>query len=311
MMRSGDLPAKERRLNQSPSAQESFQVILLSGLSGGGKTSVLNVFEDMRYYAVDGLPFELAAQMVPFLNVQSLQHYHGLIIGLAVGSYADAQGYIRILNELKGRVRNLKLIFVESEGDIIMRRYAATRRPHPLEAEGFGLNAAVQEERKRLGFLREVADSIIDTSTFSIHDLRRSIQQHFFSVDEKNSSFHLQLISFGFKYEHPRDADMLFDLRFLPNPYFIEELRQLSGKDKPIYEYVLEKEPGKGFLKRLLDFLNYLLPLYVSEGRYRVAIAFGCTGGRHRSVAVTEAVSKALQQGGYKVTLEHRNFELG
>lgn len=289
----------------------SFPVILLSGLSGAGKTSVANVFEDLRFFAIDGLPIDLASQMLPLLTSEALSHYRGLVIGLDLRQYDFDRDYLSQVLYLRGMGENIRLVFVEADQEAIMRRYATTRRPHPLESEGLGLEQALVSENDRLKPLRNIADMVIDTTDFSIHDLRRFIQNRCSGIFDKSRNFHVHLISFGFKYGLPAEADMMYDLRFLPNPFFVEALRPQSGMDKAIADYVLGREPGKDFLPQLLDFLLYLLPLYETEGRYRMTIAFGCTGGRHRSVAVTEAVSKALQTHDYAVSIEHRHLELG
>lgn len=289
---------------------ENFPVILLGGLSGGGKTSAINVLEDLRFFAIDGLPLDLVPQMLPLLHSEELAHYQGLVLGLDISQQDADRDYMRQILNLRG-AGNVRLVFMEASGEVIMRRYATTRRPHPLESEGLGLEQAIRAESNRLQPLRKNADLVIDTSGMSIHDLRRFIQKRYAGMFEKSRSFRVHLISFGFKYGLPSETDMMYDLRFLPNPFFAENLRPLSGKDALIREFVLDGEPGSGFLPKLLDFLKYLLPLYESEGRYRLTIAFGCTGGRHRSVAVTEAVSVALKEQGYAVSVEHRHFELG
>ncbi|MDL2306667.1 RNase adapter RapZ [Desulfovibrio sp. OttesenSCG-928-C06] len=289
---------------------ETFPVVLLAGLSGGGKTSAINVLEDMRFFAIDGLPLGLVPQMLSLLHSEELAHYKGLAIGLDISQQDADRDYVRQLLNLRG-TGDVRLVFIEASHDVIMRRYATTRRPHPLESEGLGLEQAIRTESERLLPLRNNADLVIDTSSMSIHDLRRFIQKRYAGLFEKSRNFRVHLISFGFKYGLPAETDMMYDLRFLPNPFFVEDLRPMSGKDEPIRDYVLESEPGKGFMLKLRNFLEYLLPLFENEGRYRVTIAFGCTGGRHRSVAVTEAAGKALKENGYAVSIEHRHLELG
>ncbi|MDR2892327.1 MAG: RNase adapter RapZ [Deltaproteobacteria bacterium] len=300
------------QLNDSGAVKgAAFPVILLAGLSGAGKSTFINVLEDMRFFVIDGMPMDLMPQMLDLLNPEALAHYSGLVLGLDFRQQDAARGYLGPLLKLRGLGGSIRLFFLEADLDVIMRRYATTRRPHPLEAEGLGLEQAVLAEHERLSPLRNNADMVIDTTAFSIHDLRRFIQKRLQTWFDRSRNFRVHLISFGFKYGVPAEADLLYDLRFLPNPYFVEELRPLSGKDAPIVEYVLGKAPGAEFVPKLLDFLEYLLPLYESEGRYRVTIALGCTGGRHRSVAVTEAVARALKEHNYAVSSEHRHLELG
>lgn len=191
-----------------------------------------------------------------------------------------------------------------------MRRFATTRRPHPLESKQIGLEQALEEEKALLHPLRTQADLVIDTTTYSIHDLRRRIQEKWSELTEKSSGLRVHVMSFGFKHDVPSVADMVMDLRFLPNPYFDLNLRSLSGQDKAISDFVLGTEPGSIFIEKYLDFLQYVLPLYEAEGRYRLTIAVGCTGGRHRSVATAERIFATLKDNGYSVSLEHKHIHL-
>jgi len=182
---------------------------------------------------------------------------------------------------------------------------------HPLESGEMGLEQALAKEQAMLAPLRKDAELVLDTSEYSIHDLRRMIQERFTAKEHAGQGMRVHVISFGFKYGVPAEADLVFDLRFLPNPYFVPALRPMSGKDAPVADYVFQAEPGLTFKTKPLDFLPYPLPLYAAEGRYRVAVAIGCTGGRHRSVAMSELLHATLRDTGYSVTLEHRHFDLG
>lgn len=288
-----------------------FPVIILAGLSGAGKTTVLNVFEDMQFFCLDGIPLDITPSMLALLTSESLARYKGLIIGVDVREHYLPKDFNRIFEVMYRKVEGLKLLFVDASTEAIIRRYATTRRPHPLEAEGLGLEQAVDAERGRMAVMKNMADLVLDTSEFSIHDLRRHLQKRYTAFFKNARHFKVHIVSFGFKYGQPAEADMMYDLRFLPNPYFIEALRPLSGMDKTIADYVLGADPGQEFLRRLTDFLKYLLPLFEAEGRYRLTIAFGCTGGRHRSVAVAEAAGRYLKTLGYAVSVEHRHLELG
>lgn len=192
-----------------------------------------------------------------------------------------------------------------------MRRYAETRRLHPLESRELGLEKALEKERDLLAPLVQEAEQVVDTSDFSIHDLRRHLQKLWSFFDEPAHGLRVHVISFGFKYGIPTESDLVFDLRFLPNPYFVEELKDLSGRDDSVAAYILKTDPGKVFLEKFLDFLLYILPLYAKEGRYRMTLAFGCTGGRHRSVAVAEQIHSVLKDELYYTSLEHKHLELG
>ena len=285
--------------------------LIVTGLSGAGKSTALRVFEDLRYFAVDGLPASLAPEMAGMMERPSMSHFMGIALGMDMrqSNFPDEINDALSVMAAKG-IRPL-LLFLEADAQELMRRYATTRRPHPLEREGMGLEAALVAERNRLRPLREMADLVIDTSRFSIHDLRRSIQKRWSGNKDRLRAIRVNVISFGFKYGVPREADMVFDLRFLPNPYFVEELRPLCSKDKTVADYVFASPSAVEFRKKLLDLLFFMLPLMEAEGRYRVTIAVGCTGGRHRSVAMAEELSQALRQADYPASLEHRHLELG
>ncbi|MDR2503831.1 MAG: RNase adapter RapZ [Deltaproteobacteria bacterium] len=289
----------------------AFPTLILAGLSGAGKSTVLNVFEDMRFFSIDGLPLELVRGVLPLLNMQALAHYRGVIIGVDLRQHHSAKDFYRQFNDLRAQPAVVRLLYVDADVQTIMRRYAATRRPHPLEAEGLGLEEAVAEERQRISSLRDMADLVVDTTGYSIHDLRRFILQRHGQLFQGAPQFRVHLISFGFKYGMPAESDMMFDLRFLPNPYFVEELSPMNGLDRPVAEYVLNSAPGQSFMTRLADFWSYLLPLFEAEGRYRLTIALGCTGGQHRSVAVTEEAGRILKNLGFAVSIEHRHLKLG
>ena len=290
---------------------KDFPVVFVTGLSGAGKSTVLNVFEDMRFFTMDGLPAPLIPELTTLLTRETLSQFNGLVLGVNLLQAEFIRDCHEALAALRQRGIAPSLLFVEAKPAALMRRYATTRRPHPLESEGLGLEQALEEEQSRLAPVRDLADLIIDTSDYSIHDLRRVIQSKWQKVREHAHTLKVHLVSFGFKYGTPADADMVFDLRFLPNPYFVPELKAHSGLDKPVAEYVLGQEPGSTFLQRSTEYLLYLLPLYEAEGRYRFTLGIGCTGGRHRSVAFTEAVARTLKRRDFAVSIEHRHLELG
>lgn len=289
-----------------------FPLFIVCGLSGAGKSTALNVFEDMRCFVVDGLPPSLAPKVLSlFQEGLRKTNYRGLALGMDVPRQEDVEQWGEAIDELEGVGVHPRVIFVEARNDVLLRRYATTRRPHPLESEGLGLEQALDRERELLTPFRKRAELVVDTSGYSIHDLRRKIQEHWDALGDKAAGLRVHIITFGFKYGVPLEAELVFDLRFLPNPYFDAELRPLSGKDEAVARYVYGGEPGKTFLERYKEFLAYLLPLYEQEGRYRITLAIGCTGGRHRSVSVAEAVHEHLKSLGYSVSLEHRHLELG
>ena len=292
-------------------AKAQLPAVVITGLSGSGKSTALNVFEDLGYFCVDGLPASLMPKLADLFEGQGANRYRGLALGMDMRQVDFESGWRQALEDMQAGQSQPQIIFIEASTQEIMRRYATTRRPHPLENEGYGLGEAVDEERRRMAPLREAADMVMDTTDFSIHDLRRKLQDKWRFMEGQGPSMKVHIMSFGFKYGIPTESDLLFDLRFLPNPFFIEGLKPLSGKDPAIAGYVFNVEPGLSFLPRLTDFLLYLVPLYAREGRFRLTIALGCTGGRHRSVATAERVFDSLRQAGYTVSLEHRHIEKG
>ena len=285
-------------------------VVIITGLSGSGKSTALAVFEDMGFFTVDGLPAVFAPQIVGMIRNEGFG-YQGIALGMDLRQSDFNREYDNAMEKLHTSGFVPRVLFFEAKPEVLMTRYATTRRPHPLEKEGLGLEQALEMERTRLRHLRKTADLVIDTSSHSIHDLRRALQNKWKNLRNLTKALRIHLLTFGFKYGTPSEADMMFDLRFLPNPYFVPNLKPLSGLDEPVADYVLQCEPGKEFFSRLADFLCFILTQFEAEGRFRLTVAIGCTGGRHRSVAVAEALAKVLRNAGYTLTLEHRHFALG
>ena len=290
---------------------EQFPIVIVSGLSGSGKSTALNVFEDLGFFCVDGIPAKLIPTMATLFVRERTEGYTGLAVGMDLRQDNLLEHWRPVLQELEDQGMRPQIVYIESSNQVLMRRYASTRRPHPLESNHLGLESALIRERELLDPIRTLADFVIDTSHFSVHDLRRTLQEKWTSLQNARKGLKVHLISFGFKYGVPSEADIVQDLRFLPNPYFDERLRPFSGKDAEVRDFVYQNESGREFLTRLIDFLEFSLPLYEEEGRYRLTIALGCTGGRHRSVATTEAVYEALEAQGYPVSIEHRHMDLG
>ncbi len=288
-----------------------YPLIIITGLSGAGKSTALNVFEDLGFFTVDGLPVTLVPSVLGLFARENPRNYRGLALGMDLRQSDFAQEWKTVRQKLKNTSICLQIVFLEASENILVRRYATTRRPHPLESLRLGLEHALEKEREILSTIRSDSHLVIDTSGFSIHDLRRVIQEKWECFGQSFSGMRTHLISFGFKYGVPSEADMVFDLRFLPNPFFDPGLSAMSGKDKAVAEYVLGRNPGKDYIGRTQDYIAFLIPLVVEEGRYRLTMAFGCTGGRHRSVAVVENISAFLKDKGYLVSTEHRHFNLG
>lgn len=297
-------------LERDHGADSAVPVVIVTGLSGSGKSTALAVFEDMGFFTVDGLPAVFVQKMADMATHTDFS-YKGLALGMDLRQGEFESELHVALTSLRQSGFTPRVIFLEAGQDILFKRYAATRRPHPLEKEGLGLEQAMQNERVRLRHLRKMADLVIDTSSHSIHDLRRTLQDKWKNLRSLAKSLRIHIITFGFKYGTPAEADMMFDLRFLPNPYFDPALTHLSGLDAPVASYVLDHEPGKEFFIRLSGFLHFVLEKSEAEGRFRTTIAIGCTGGRHRSVAVAEALAQYLRGLSYDPTLEHRHLALG
>lgn len=281
-------------------------VYFISGLSGAGKSTALRAYEDINYFVVDGLPINMASEMVELVRKPSMDHFKGLAFGMDTRQTNFLEEYNFTIEKLTKSQIVPRLIFLEADTETLLHRYAYTRRPHPMEKNGIGLEEALKRERTYLEPLRRHAEKIIDSSNFSIHDLRRAILKQ--CNGTAISELRINLMSFGYKYGIPPDSEMVFDLRFLPNPYFIEELRALDGTDERIAEYLFSDAATCIFRDKLFELLKLALENMEKEGRYRAGIAFGCTGGRHRSVAFTEYFAKKLRQRDYPVIVEHKHI---
>lgn len=307
-MRSSEEMRQEASFSSGEREEASPLLCIITGLSGAGKSTALRAFEDLGFFTVDGLPATLAPDMANLLQKPDMCAFKGMAIGMDLRQ-------ANLLSELNSAFFNISahglavsLIFLEASDQELLKRYAATRRPHPLELQGNSLVNALASERAQLLPLREMADLIIDTTGYSIHDLRRAIRSHYLERHAELKGLRLTVLSFGFRFGLPSDADFVFDLRFLPNPYFIPALKQLSGLDCSVSEYVFSSDLATSFLQKMLDLLDFALPQMEAEGRSRVTIALGCTGGRHRSVAFAERLASILTKEHYPVMLEHRTL---
>lgn len=281
------------------------RLVVISGLSGSGKSLAAKCLEDLGYFCVDNIPVAL---IPPF--VELLQRGGGsvsraaMVIDVREGEFL--QPFPGILEELRAKGAPVTVLFFEAADEALKRRFSETRRPHPmLEAEGT-LEQAIQAERQALAPLREHADRILDTSRFNAHELRKFLKAAFGSPG--GSGLNVHLVSFGFKYGVPAEADLVFDVRFLPNPYFVEGLRPLDGRTMEVQAYLHGKPETSDFLKRLQDFIDFLIPKYAAEGKSYVTITLGCTGGKHRSVALAEALREHLEAAGHPVAVSHRDL---
>jgi UPF0042 nucleotide-binding protein len=285
----------------SPSGKHRPLTIIITGLSGSGKTVVLNAFEDSGYFCVDNLPVTL---IETFVNLgYKTRTISKVAIGVDIRERKFLTNFSDELSSLRKKYK-IKIIFLEANDNALVRRFKETRRPHPLGYKD--LKKAIRREVKLLAPVRHEADTILDTSALSPHQLRSLITESY--LKKKSKDMTIGLVSFGYKYGTPSEADLLFDVRFLPNPFFIEGLKELPGTSGKVKEFVLSHKESKEFLRRLKSLLLYLVPLYKKEGRSYLTIGIGCTGGRHRSPALCEEIRKFLLGKKYNVSLNHRDL---
>ncbi len=282
-----------------------MELVIITGMSGAGKSLAANVLEDIGYYCIDNLPPSL---LRPFVDL-SLRGRAGLSKIAVVTDIRSKEMFSQIteeLDELNKAGQGYKILFLDSSDECLARRYKETRRMHPLAGSGNSNVAALQKERKILEPIRARADYIVDTSFYSTSALKQRLASLF--MGNPNDTMHIQCLSFGFKYGNVEEADLVLDVRFLPNPYYDLQLRPLTGLDKPIQDFVLSKPQSQGFLERLYGLLDYCVPLYREEGKSQLVIAIGCTGGKHRSVTLTEQVCAHLNGLGYSASVNHRDI---
>ena len=284
-----------------------MQFLIVTGLSGSGKSGAANVLEDIGYYCIDNMPPQLISK---FAEITSQSD--GKIERVAI--VTDIRGgelFFRLsdnLNELKEQGLSVKILFLDAGDDVLVKRYKETRRKHPLDEKFHGnLHRAIAAEREMLQSVRENADYYIDTSFLSASQLKEQINSIF--LENINDFMIVKVMSFGFKYGAPNEADLVFDVRCLPNPFYLPELKPLTGKDKAVNEYVLQFEQSQVLLLKLKDMIDFLLPLYVKEGKSQLVIAFGCTGGKHRSVTFAEEIYRYLGKQHIKARISHRDIQ--
>ncbi len=280
-------------------------IVIITGLSGSGMSSATNAFQDLGYFCIDNLP----VTMLPtFGRLVSEDEEKGirraaLVIDIREGGFlADFEKQLDALRSLGLKV---SVLFFEASDDVLQYRFSETRRPHPAE-KGQGLLAAIRDERHAMSRIRAHADQIIDTSDHTVHTLRRFLLERF-SLDRQGAPMRVQVMSFGHKYGNPGDLELLFDVRHLPNPHFVPELKRLSGHDSRVVKYLRSQDDVKETLRRFTDLLSYLLPLYKREGKSYVTVGIGCTGGRHRSVMIANELARALRRTGFDAHASHRD----
>jgi len=280
------------------------QVFVVTGLSGAGRSTALRVLEDAGIFCVDNLPPTLALDLLGLAASERELERVGLGIDVRTGAFLS--GAEEALSALEESGHEVRVIFLDCADEVLVRRFSETRRPHALAPAG-DLHAAISKERERLSGLRDRADVVIDTTNFSVHDLRRHLIEYV-GRDVEQPSMVVRLVSFGFKYGIPIHADLVFDLRFLPNPHFVEDLRPKTGLDPDVASYVLSAPETQDLLGHLRPLLDYTIPQYAREGKAYLTVALGCTGGRHRSVALAEELARQLG-GDHQIVVTHRDAE--
>jgi UPF0042 nucleotide-binding protein len=281
-----------------------MRMVVVTGLSGSGRSAAMKAFEDIGFYCVDNLPLELLSAFVEF--AQGSEEASRSAIGVDIREKGFAERFPALYGELKTGGRAIEMLFLDAVDQAIVRRFSETRRPHPLARGATPLLDGIRQERTALAGVKKLADRIIDTSDYTVHDLRQVIERHY-SEGGAGRPMVITLVTFGYKYGIPYDVDLLFDLRFLPNPHFVPELRPFTGEDPRVREYVMARPDSVEFLDKLQGFVEYLLPRYRSEGKSYLTIGFGCTGGKHRSVTVSLLIAERLRQSGHEVNIKHRD----
>lgn len=299
------MPRKQAKKVSKPKLVRSAskELVILTGLSGSGKLSALKTFEDLGFYSVDNLPLDLVPQFADLVRQSAEIERAALVVDVREGMGLDE--FPAILKKVR-RVLPTRVLYLEASDEALIRRFSETRRPHPMGRTDTVVQS-IRAERRRLDPIRNVADIILDTTKFTVHDLRAHIGAQF-ERDESDRNLTISSNSFGFKNGVPAEADLVFDVRFLPNPHFVPEFRKLTGKHPKVAKYVRDFPQTAEFLDRIMDLLKFLLPHYIKEGKSYLTVAFGCTGGQHRSVFIAEEMKKRLEAAGYRVKTSHRDM---
>lgn len=285
-----------------------MRFVVVTGMSGGGKSNVLKMLEDFGFYCVDNLPASLIEKFVELISVPNGE-ITKVALGLDVRADQSFKNTTQILRKLKDQGLPFEILFMEASEQVLIKRYKETRRVHPLAADG-RVEDGVRREREVLQDIRGMADYVIDTSQLLTRELKTELERIFVSNEEYNSLM-VTIMSFGFKHGIPTDADLVFDVRFLPNPYYIDELKYKTGNDEAVQNYVMSNGEAEIFLQKLTDMIQFLIPNYIKEGKYQLVIAIGCTGGKHRSVTLAnELYNRMKDKGHYGIKLYHRDMAM-
>lgn len=284
-----------------------MRLVIVTGMSGAGKSTALKMLEDIGYFCVDNLPVPLIPKFAELLAVPGTE-MNKAALGVDIRSGQSFQELANVLKVLDEGGCQYEILYLESSDDVLVKRYKETRRFHPLAGSDGRVEDGLKRERELLGFLKKKADYLVDTSHMLTRELKAELNK-IFVRNKEYKNLYITVLSFGFKYGIPNDADLVFDVRFLPNPYYIEELRPMSGNDQPVRDYVMNNDTAKQFLTQLTDMVEFLIPNYISEGKTQLVIGIGCTGGKHRSVTLANELYEALKKtDSYGVRIEHRDI---
>ncbi|MGI6056319.1 MAG: RNase adapter RapZ [Bilifractor sp.] len=284
-----------------------MELVFVTGMSGAGKSTALKMLEDMGYFCVDNLPASLIGKMIELTVDGEEGRIHKVAMGVDIrsGSLTEVRD---VLQDLREKGIRYKILFLDADDSTLIKRYKETRRSHPL-AKGGRVESGIAKEREQLEELKKSADYILDTSQLLTRELRTELEK-IFVEDENFKSLMVTILSFGFKYGIPADSDLVFDVRFLPNPYYVPELKHLTGKDREVQDFVMKYDVSKQFIEKLVDLVQFLIPNYIEEGKTQLVIAVGCTGGKHRSVTLAEELYHRLGSSGeYGLRIEHRDID--
>lgn len=283
-----------------------MKLVIVTGMSGAGKTIALKMLEDIGFYCVDNLPISLVDKFVQLVSEGT--SIEKAALGLDIRSGEELGNLDEILENWRRSNVDVQVLFLDANDAVLIKRYKETRRTHPLAGAG-RLENGIEKEREKLAFLKREADYIIDTSMLLTRELRKELEKIFLQ-DARYKNMYVTVLSFGFKYGIPEDADLVFDVRFLPNPYYDEHLRPLTGQVQAVRDYVMQGGTADAFLKKLYDMIDFLLPNYINEGKNQLVIAVGCTGGKHRSVTIARALYEYLEAAGeYGIRIDHRDID--
>lgn len=292
-------------LNKREERTPLRRFIIVTGMSGSGKTSALKMLEDAGFFCVDNLPVMLIPKFAELVHTQT-DRMKRAALGVDIRSSESLEDMEEVLEQLRQYGYSYEILFLDASTEVLVKRFKETRRNHPLAETGLRTNEAIELEREKLEFLKRNADYIVDSSRLLVRELREEIGK-IIDQEEGYGNFTVTVLSFGFKYGLPLDADLVFDVRFLPNPYYVPELKEHTGMEQPVADYVMSSGEGKEFLDKLEDLILFLIPKYKKEGKNSLVIGIGCTGGKHRSVTIANGLIKRLEATGYSMKADHRD----